>query len=232
MRMKIGILFLVIGLVAASHSQAAFFRGLGDIPSGIRQEAFCALSADGSVIVGRGEGVHQDEAFRWTLTDGLEGLGVLPGHATSGALAVSADGQVVVGYSASADEQEAFYWSHTDGLMGLGDLPGGEARSIAYAVSGDGDVVVGAGYTESGEAAFIWIRGQMYPLAELLTERYGLDIGGWSLLAAVRVSADGQTLIGHGINPGGEPEAWVAHIGDRTAGIPLAPPTGLRIVFD
>lgn len=232
MRIKTTIFALAIGVFIASQARAAFFRGLGDIPSGFQEATAYGISADGQVMVGNGEGPYADEAFRWTLQGGIEGLGFLPGGDASTALAVSADGSVVVGYSTTSAGQEAFRWTSTEGMVGLGDLSGGAIGSVAHGVSFDGSIVVGAGTTASGEEACIWVNGTLSNLKTFLTDNYGLDLSGWTLTAAKLVSSDGKTIVGYGLSPDGETEAWIAHIGDRTAATPLAPPTGLRIVFE
>jgi uncharacterized membrane protein len=60
-----------------------------------------AVSADGSVIVGTScyfpPGECNRQMFRWTETEGMVGLGSLPGEFTSHAEDVSADGKVVIG---------------------------------------------------------------------------------------------------------------------------------------
>jgi uncharacterized membrane protein len=40
----------------------------------------------------------------------------------------------------------------------------------------------------------------------------GLDVSGWSLTSANAISADGFTIVGNGINPSGQTEAWVANL--------------------
>jgi probable HAF family extracellular repeat protein len=232
MKRKITIFALTIGIFITAQAQAAFFRGLGDIPNGFQEATAYGISADGQVVIGSGEGPSAQEAFRWTLQGGVEGLGFLPGGDASMALAMSTDGGVVVGYSTTDTGREAFQWTSTDGMVGLGDLPGGPVSSIAHDVSSDGSIVVGAGTTASGEEACIWVRGTLSDLRTYLTDEYGLDLSGWTLVAAKLVSADGKTIVGYGLNPDGETEAWVAHIGDRTVPAPLAPPTGLHIVFE
>jgi probable HAF family extracellular repeat protein len=236
MQMKITPLILAVGiaLLIVAQAQAAFFRGLGDIPAGFQEATAFGISADGIVVVGGGEGPHADEAFRWTLKDGIKGLGFLPGGDASKALAVSADGSVVVGYSHSDAGREAFRWTSAEGLVGIGDLPGGAFTSMAHSVSADGSVVVGVGAKASGETACIWIDGGLFDLQTFLADHYGLDLTGWRLTAAKLVSADGSTIVGYGFNPDGEVEAWVAHIGTKTASAsaPLAPPKNLRIVFE
>ena len=114
----------------------------------------------------------------------------------------------------------------------LGDLIGGAFHSIAESVSANGTIIVGSGTTASGEEACIWANGTLTNLKTFLIDKYGLDISEWTLTTTKLVSADGKTFVGYGVNPDGQTEAWVAHIGDRTAPLTMAPPTGLRIVFE
>jgi probable HAF family extracellular repeat protein len=118
------------------------------------------LSFDGSVVVGdcfTDAGVY--EAFRWTATDGMQGLGILADTASSFAIAVSADGSVAVGESDSADfaTTKAFRWDAVDGLQDLGSLQG-LPNCFSSTVSGDGSHVAGAcSDPDAGpEEAFRW----------------------------------------------------------------------------
>ncbi|MFN9735084.1 MAG: HAF repeat/PEP-CTERM domain-containing protein, partial [Microcystis sp.] len=92
---------LGIGLGAigvAFQAQAASFQGLGDLPGGGFNSRATGVSADGSVVVGRGFSANGGQAFRWTQGTGMVGLGDLPeGIFYSSAAGVSADGSVVVG---------------------------------------------------------------------------------------------------------------------------------------
>ena len=122
---------------------------------GLFNSSASGVSADGSVIVGKGASDESPSvAFRWTLQTGMIALGALgadlPGQMTfSRANAVSADGLVVVGWSTSVEGGQAFRWTQDEGMEGLGDLPGGAFGSEAYAVSADGSVVVGASIVET-----------------------------------------------------------------------------------
>jgi hypothetical protein len=60
--------------------------------------------------------------------------------------------------------------------------------------------------------AFAWIsrRGMIDLQVEL--ESLGLDLTGWSLTAATGVSADGTVIVGRGIDPSGDAEAWRAEV--------------------
>jgi probable HAF family extracellular repeat protein len=181
--------------------------GLGDLSGGQFRSGANAVSADGFVIVGlgtTGSGPSDNvlEAFRWTASGGMQGLGDLSGgNFESQAFGASADGAVVVGYGISANGQEAFRWTAAGGMQGLGDLPGGDYLSVARAVSADGSVVVGIGtwgaWWADQQYAFRWTAsGGMQPLGALpgapsqTSRAYG-------------VSADGSVVVGWSSSPNG-----------------------------
>ena len=188
---------LVLGL--AGPLQASWFLTWLDPLPGDDSGLPYAVSADGSTIVGQSSrgAYHSDyrpEAFRWTPSGGMAGLGFLPGHAWSEAHGVSADGTVVVGYSQAAIGEhmhaggEAFRWTEDTGPVGLGHLQGDDL-SWAYGVSADGSVVVGySGNMGWNDTAFLWTRqGKMTALP--------LPAGGaWS--RAMAVSATGSVVAG------------------------------------
>jgi probable HAF family extracellular repeat protein len=143
-------------------------------------------------------------------------LGDLPGGSVaSGANDVSANGLVVVGSSDSMSGNEAFRWTHSGGMVGLGDLAGGHFISTAFAASADGATVVGQGDSASGYEAFFWDAShRMRSLKEVLIDDFGLGarLAGWTLTSANDISADGQFIVGSGVNPNGNTEAWLARL--------------------
>ncbi len=101
----------------------------------------------------------------------------------------------------------------TTSFQGLGDLPGGSFRSEANGVSADGSTVVGQSNSASGYEAFIWDQGNgMRSLRDVLVSDLDLNLTGWTLTQVYGISDDGQTIVGWGINPSGDTEAWVATI--------------------
>lgn len=66
-----------------------------------------------------------EEAFRWTESDGLVGLGHLPAHvdnlfAMTGAVALTDDGSLIVGNeTVAASETGIFAWTAADGMRPL-----------------------------------------------------------------------------------------------------------------
>ncbi len=165
----------------------SFPDGNGD-PVGIAD--FSPEGPEGLVAVGAGThfGFADFEAFRWTETTGIVGLGRL-GIGSSKAAAVSRQGDAAGGWSHNGRfEPEAFLWTEAEGMVGLGDLPGGDFNSRAHDISQDGRVVVGNSFT-SGLRAFRWTSEEgMIDLGDLP--------GGCDYSTANGVSNDGSIIVG------------------------------------
>jgi uncharacterized membrane protein len=115
-------------------------------------------------------------------------------------------------------------------LTALGVLPVNDvsvrASSRATAIAGDGTTVVGWSTTDVGilqganpiavttRTAFIWdsvlTGGAMMNLKTYLTNNQGLGaaLNGWTLKEATGISDDGRVIVGTGINPQGNYEAF------------------------
>ncbi|MFM7440425.1 MAG: PEP-CTERM sorting domain-containing protein [Snowella sp.] len=203
---------------------------LGNLGNNSLDTLASAVSADGSVIVGlSGNANGHEEAFRWTQETGMMGLGFLTNdidinaNGNSKANEVSADGSVVIGSSRGAyGGDKAFRWTQETGMMDLGSLDPNVASSTAKDVSADGSIVVGYSYNvNSNKEAFRWTQETgMVSLKETLIGK-GLDVSGWSLTSANAISADGFTIVGNGINPSGQSEAWVANLSPEPVPEPL-----------
>ena len=191
---RLGLVLLLVGIPGVCSQSAvvtATFQGIGDLPGGNFWSRANAISADGLVVVGFGRNDSGFEPVRWTLAEGIVGLGFLPGGDSGVALGVSADGSVVVGGGNSSFGEEAFRWTQTDGMVGLGDLPGGDFFSRAFDVSADGSVVVGRSHSDTQpnaepSEAFHW-----NPVDGMV----GLG-GGIPITQATAVSADGLVVVG------------------------------------
>ena len=226
---------VVVGTASPTGTDGEVFRwtqatgmvGLGNLSRGYLSPG-PRVSADGSVVVGYSTSNY--EASRWTQATGTVGLGNLEWEWASfgEAYGVSADGSVVVGYSSNDVSFEAFRWTQQTGMVGLGHLPSVDFRffSLASGVSGDGSVVVGYSESANGDEAFIWNSTQgMRSLQQVLSNDYGLDLTGWTLLVASAISADGLTIVGTGINPNGISEAWIARLDGEPVSQPGTTPT-------
>ncbi len=112
------------------------------------------VSSNGSVIVGSAfTNAGSSQAFRWTTSTGMVGLGGL-GGGYSAAHAVSADGSIIVGNAsvpAQADTN-AFRWTSATGMQNLNTLLGnagvnmsGIVLTDATGISGNGQYIIGSG---------------------------------------------------------------------------------------
>lgn len=175
------------------------------------------------------------EPFIWTEETGMLGLGHLPTpfghplpfrHETTGD-AISADGQFVVGTSRAfspfddkvRDWIRGFIWNKETGMRDIGQLPDVDTLAVrALDVNTDGSIVVGMTTIQPPDGSadrlidvpFVWTRGDgMRTLRDILLEA-GLEsaIAGWRLGSVSAISADGTTIVGTGINPQGDQEAW------------------------
>lgn len=132
-------------------TEDAAMTSLGDLPGGpgLYGGSARAISGDGTVITGYSESdVGTAELFRWTVDDGLVGLGF-----TGNPYATSHDGSVIVGETGSG----AFIWDETHGLRLIDQLlsDAGIAHSgfrlaAATGVSADGLTISGFGYKDIG----------------------------------------------------------------------------------
>lgn len=221
------------GLQGFRWTAAGGMQPLGALPGGDYGPPTSharAVSGDGSIVVGVGFNYYRpapddewgwtittEEAFRWTAAGGMQGLGTLPSSGSSSwASAISLDGSTIVGGSIT----HAFRWTESGGMQSLGDPPiiiGDHSESWASAVSGDGSVIVG----NETAGAFIWDEARgMRSLGDVLVNDYRLNLNGWVLRDATSISADGLTIVGNGVNPAGQVEAWIAVIPEPAA-LPL-----------
>jgi probable HAF family extracellular repeat protein len=173
-------------LLWTAQSDAASFQWISE------SKAY-DLSADGLVVVGLTGGI---EAFRWTESTGLQGLGYLPEDSDwSRAWGVSSDGSVVVGDVGHdfppVSGREAFRWTESGGMIGLGWLSTQPVHvSRGNDVSADGAVVVGTSMNASGKyEAFRWTQSDGMVGLDNLT-------GGTAESWSCAVSSDGLTVVG------------------------------------
>jgi hypothetical protein len=126
---------------------------------------------------------------------------------------VSRNGAVVMGCSDSPEGWQVFRWTADGGVRALGAVRPTTIWAEVADMSIQRPVAVGYGESDFGDEAFIWdpLHG-VRNLQEYLVEELGLDLAGWQLLQARRISDDGHTIVGMGINPDGAYEPWVAHV--------------------
>lgn len=201
------------------YSESTGLTGLGT--NGVINSSSGAtdISSDGSVIVGSllSPITNRSEAFRWTESGGIEGLGTLEGGTTgSSATAISGNGKVIVGNSSvAASSNEVFYWTEATGMQSLGRFPGTDEFIFVHDTNYDGSIIVGAigSSPYGGRDAVVWDPERGFrDLNDILLLDYGVDLEGWHLEEANGVSADGQWIVGMGINPAGFREAFLVNV--------------------
>lgn len=208
-------------------TDAAGLEGLGSLPGVSLGGRAMGISADGSVVVGHGEGALGREAFRWTATGGMIGLGDLAGGMYwSEAHGVSPDGDVVVGTSWTDTGRRAFRWTAESGLQALGTMSNGYAQT-AYSASEGGGVIVGTARANESSLAFLWTEADGVRLLQDVLASQGVDLAaaGWThLIEARAVSADGRTIVGTGTHSSTSWEAFIVHLD-------AIPEPGTAVVF-
>jgi hypothetical protein len=77
--------------------------------------------------------------------------------------------------------------------------------------------VVGFSNSDIGGEVFIWDEENgIQSLKNILEDKCGLDMTGWSLFEGYGVSDDGLTIVGCGVNPDGFKEGFIATIPEPT----------------
>lgn len=179
-----------------------------------------AISADGTVSVGnvfnydpQAYALTSSQAYRWTSSGGVQGIGYLPGGNRSTASAITPDGSKVLGASSAATSPDDFpdtffLWSASGGMTDLGHpkLPGYAGGS---AISADGEIAM-VGFGEKS-----YVRRIDYPFyfdfEEVLAQAgAGSAIDGWSGFRVSGMTDDGNTAYGQATNPAGRPEGFIA----------------------
>jgi len=185
----LAVALLLAGSLPTSFA-ASSFTGLGFLPGGSSSCAH-AVSGDGKVVVGGGASGSSGrrEAFRWTATDGILGLGFM-GRFYSDASDVSGDGLVIVGYVAdrsATGHPKAFRWTRDSGMVALDKVPDGHNATWARSVSCNGSVVVGECQGPAGLEAFRW------------TATTGMTCSG-RFSYATAISGDGSVVVGSAVS--------------------------------
>jgi uncharacterized membrane protein len=158
-------------------SASAGYNTLGAVAGYSQSEARDA-NADGSIIVGtlsNGQGTGT-QAFRWTQSGGMQGLG-----AGTTALAISRDGTTIVGNFGNVPN--AYRWTQTGGVQFLSSL-GGTGGSLAGGTNHDGSVIVGQ--SGAGFWPTMWVNGNPVDLTGSTHVGFG----------PVAVSDDGSVAAG------------------------------------
>ena len=167
-----------------------------------------AINASGDVIVGwQDQATGERVAARWVYGNAGYGeeLILTPSGGFNGeAMAVSADGGTIVGGGYNFGNS-AWIWRTKTGIQPIEvTSPNDNTVSTALDVTDDGNIVVGFSIAGPDQRAFIWINGKGGIFLDTYLANQGVVVPvGWSLDVASLISADGNTIYGWGVNPGG-----------------------------
>lgn len=189
----------VVGRIDYSPNQGFCWTAAGglvtlpDLPDGSLTCWANAVSADGSLIVGRGTdgSSHNEQAVKWPSPSSVVPLPNLPTSGadnTSWAVGISGNGEVIVGWCTDADGWSfAVRWTEVGGIEKLNGLG---INTSAQDASHDGSVIVGSGKPSGGgmTQAFRWTQ-QSGPA-------YLGTLGGHNESSSYGVSADGSVVVG------------------------------------
>lgn len=199
--------------------------------------AISGVSSDGKVALGRvvSPAFSIYEACRWIENGPTVVMGDLPGgRALSASYDANWDGSVIVGVvntaaSQPSNEGEPGRWENGTWIS-LGDFPGGLFNGVATGVTDDGTIVVGRGTTAAGQEAFVWDSANgLRSLSAILSGQFGVDLTGWRITLARKISGDGTHVIGRAINPQGNTEAFVASVPCFVAPRVLEQPSSITV---
>ncbi|RMH41233.1 MAG: hypothetical protein D6689_11620 [Deltaproteobacteria bacterium] len=174
---------------------------LGTLP-GHSSSIALAVADGGNAVVGLSGTPASGRAFRWTRTDGMTDLGVLPTGTRSQANGVSGDGTIVVGTAditiGTSSFTRPFVWTADTGMVDLMGTPAQcSTEGEALAISHDGTTIVGwrevMGTSDCERHAFRWRDGAFEDLGTL----------GGDFTYAYAVSADGSVVVGSSFDPMG-----------------------------
>src|SRR4051812_12756951 len=102
------VLFLLI-MSGSAAAQPATFQGLGFLAGGVSDQSYAyGISPGGQYVAGQSSSAAGLQAVVWTIGGSAQGLGILPGRASSKATCVSADGAAAAGYASAGAADEAF----------------------------------------------------------------------------------------------------------------------------
>lgn len=195
----------------AWSSNAGTQTNHGDIPGGVNDASLIGVTNDGSTFVGYGnDGIRRPVKL---TQSGFEVLPTVAGGSGVGiANNIGVDGGTIVGELELGGVMVPAYWD-ASGTPHTIEVPAGQTNGLAAATSADGSIIIGSWNTgipdEFNSTAFIWdATNGARSLIDALENEYGYDLSGWSLHFATDITPDGRTIVGQGINPDGNLEAF------------------------
>lgn len=133
---------------------------------------------------------------RWSVADGMETLGELPGDLVDGiVVATSPDGSVAVGqafdWSTGSAVTVPLYWTAETGLQRLAGVPTSAGGSTLLLTSSSGSALAGVSREEDFGEVFHWTRAAGFRRVTSVSILGGVSVG-------QMMSQDGEVLAGSG----------------------------------
>ena len=207
------------GAQAFRMSPADGVEYLGFLPGAWNSQAW-GISADGSTVVGSCymSNSNAEVPFQWTAATGMTAIPLAAGTALPAddtpSISTNADGTVVAfaaGPSFAGIENVIYRWSAQTGTVQI--TPTSVLSDyVVGGMSADGSIIVGYNSTAAGRS-FLWTTSTgMLDLQSVLTRNGATGWNGWSNVFATNISADGHWIVGTGMDPSGQWEAWLAQL--------------------
>jgi hypothetical protein len=182
-----------------------------------------AVSADGSLIVGQTttQVPHIVQPYLWSSSSAISLLttppppGGEPVEVEATGAGMTPDGSVV--FVGGFDETTAairriYRWTAASGLSPIGEMPVGAKLQTRWPVAAGGSEALIPTYEDS----YLWTARSGFQEVVALLQDGGVNLGSAQRVAAIDLSADGQTLLGTGkfeYSPGQfRWESWVARL--------------------
>ena len=187
---------------------------LGDFPGGPDRSYATDISANGQIIVGNGSKFGPDDrAFKVGANNVLVELPILPNTTTSNAAAVNGDGSIIAGTCVINAGDRAVRWNGMQ-IQDLGLFPGAW-NAQATAIDPSGRFVAGVASTNQGAWAWLWDNVNGMRRIDNVMSLDGIFAPGWKIerISDIRPhNNDELNMVGWGVNPNGENEAFFLRI--------------------
>jgi len=187
------------GVPLALHNPGPYGDAFGSPPG-----EPLAATRDGSVVVGQGywDDLMQSQAWRWTLADGVQPIGVLVPPAGN-------HGRPFAHSQFPAGERAAAQHAAPSGFF----TP---TASYAVAVSDDGNTIVGnTGIAPNQVDAFIWTPQTGMVWLSAYAAAHGITLPpGFLLYSGSAISGDGLTIAGTGVDASNTVMPWLMDLHD------------------
>ncbi len=200
------------GSDAVIWTAANGLQNIGVMPGG-NEASFTDVTNDGSRFVGYGHDPVR-RPIAWDAGNGFQILVSAAGSNGAGiAIDIAADGSAIAGALEFDNIPRPVFWDSTGTANVLG-LWSGYAAGEAIGVANGASIVVGNWREdefadELRSLAFIWdAEHGSRPLQDVLLLDYGIQLDGWTLNTVSHITPDGLTIVGAGLNPMGELEAF------------------------